>query len=140
MLQLLGQQKKNKNQIQFLFSDLVIARIKYTDKSNLREAGRILVHSFRKIKSVMEGRTWQQTRAACWQEPEARSTLLKQRVDRRQASYKASRLVLQDVSTSSPNSATSWGLRLRMCNSIRKHFKFNPLQGVTSKIYYVKLY
>ena len=91
MLQLLGQQKKNKNknQIQFLFSDFFIARIKYTDKSNLREAGRILVHSFRKIKSVMEGRTWQQTRAACWQEPEAGSTLWKQRVDRRQASYRS---------------------------------------------------
>lgn len=70
----------------------------------------------------------------------AGSTLLKQRVDRRQASYKASRLALPDVSTSSRNSATSWGLRLRMCNSIGKHFKFNPLQGVTSKIYDVKLY
>lgn len=99
-----------------------------------------MVHSFRKIKSVMEGRTRQQARAACWQEPVARSTLLKQRVDRRQASYKASRLALQDVATSSQNSATSWGLRLRMCNSIGKHFKFNPLQGVTSKIYDIKLY
>lgn len=88
----------------------------------------------------MEGRTWQQTRVALWQEPEPGSTLWKQRADRRQASYKASRLVLQDVSTSSPNSATGWGLRLRMCNSIGKYFEFNPLQGVTSKIYDVKLY
>lgn len=45
--------------------------IKYMDKSNLREAGHILVHSFRKIKSVMEGRTRQQARVACWQEPVA---------------------------------------------------------------------
>lgn len=70
--------------------------IKYTDKSNLRKARSILVHSFRKTKSVMEGRTWQQTGATCWQEPVPGSTLLKQRVDRRKTSYKdgkASRLI-----------------------------------------------
>lgn len=59
-----------------------------------------MVHSFRKTKSVMVERTWPQARTAWWQNRRLVSTLMKQTVHRSQASYKASRLALQEVSTS----------------------------------------